>query len=494
MKVIPFFYLLLALTSFTSAYEEKDGIIVLNDKNFHEVVKSFKMIMVAFYAPWCNYCKELIPEYIKAAAILKESPEPVPLAKIDATKNPKLSKEFNIKAYPTIKLFHYEATLTFMKTRTAEELVGYIQLKQKDAIEKFTTAKEIKDFISNKTVATLLSTIPEGEPGYLEFLSVSRANEWINFAQCLSSECKTQYQAPLIMLTNFDEKEVKYKEPTITVQSINRFIEIYSIELGGLFNDYAAEAVFDYNKTCLFYFRSESDPHKAQNDILMKAIAKDFRDKIYIFVADIEGNELFKESADYFFVTKDLLPQIQMINIMHEDDVRMYIMKEKTINEKTVRQFIQDYFEGKIKKELLSEGTSDLVSEMVEFPKLIGRNYVEKVIKSEKSYFVLLYVLGEPKGRDYYLIWKDLNNKYQDNEEVIFAGIDLSKNEVEDVTKDQAPLIRLYLKGDKQNPKEYNGKSSLIEIEEWMAEQIGWTQQTTESTTTSTESTKKDDL
>ena len=79
------------------------AVIELTFDNFDSVVNEAELMMVEFYAPWCGHCKELAPEYEKAAAELALAK--IPLGKVDATKEPELRDKFSIKGYPTIKIF-----------------------------------------------------------------------------------------------------------------------------------------------------------------------------------------------------------------------------------------------------------------------------------------------------------------------------------------------------------------------------------------------------
>lgn len=83
------------------AIDEK-AVVVLSAKNFAHVVAKNRYVMVAFYAPWCYWSRQLDPEYEKAAMELKAE---LVLAKVDADQETFLANKYAIDGYPTISFF-----------------------------------------------------------------------------------------------------------------------------------------------------------------------------------------------------------------------------------------------------------------------------------------------------------------------------------------------------------------------------------------------------
>jgi protein disulfide isomerase len=88
-----------------SKFHFDDGVLVLNDDNFDDALKTYDVMMVEFYAPWCGHCKELAPKYGKLATKLKTNSKPIMLAKVDATKATATGDRFKIDSYPRLLSF-----------------------------------------------------------------------------------------------------------------------------------------------------------------------------------------------------------------------------------------------------------------------------------------------------------------------------------------------------------------------------------------------------
>lgn len=74
----------------------------ITDKNFEEkVLKSSKLVLVDFWAPWCAPCKSLAPAIDEVAAEIAE----VSVLKCNIDKNPESPSKYKVRSIPTLTLF-----------------------------------------------------------------------------------------------------------------------------------------------------------------------------------------------------------------------------------------------------------------------------------------------------------------------------------------------------------------------------------------------------
>jgi protein disulfide-isomerase A6 len=137
-------------------YSSSDGVILATDSNFQSLVlDSPKPSVVEFFAPWCGHCKNLAPEWKKAAAKLKGMINVVAID-CDAASGKGLAARYGIKGFPTIKFFSPDSKTPedYNGQRSAGAIVSY-------ALGKLTT-KNIKKVISKNVEEFLSNSLPKG--------------------------------------------------------------------------------------------------------------------------------------------------------------------------------------------------------------------------------------------------------------------------------------------------------------------------------------------
>lgn len=93
---------------------------VVNEKEFNDIIKSKKVVLVDFFATWCGPCRMLSP-------ILEEVSEEAngeyEIVKVDVDESYDLAKKFGIMSVPTM--------IIFQDGVEAEKIIG---LRSKDDI------------------------------------------------------------------------------------------------------------------------------------------------------------------------------------------------------------------------------------------------------------------------------------------------------------------------------------------------------------------------
>ena len=104
---------------------DNNNMLEIKSTTFDKYVKNRKQnIMVEYYAPWCKFCKELVPTYEKLHNKYKQN-KSVRIAKLDATKH-KVPEQIN--SYPTIIFYpKHGQSHKYEGVRNVETMAKFIE-------------------------------------------------------------------------------------------------------------------------------------------------------------------------------------------------------------------------------------------------------------------------------------------------------------------------------------------------------------------------------
>ncbi|WP_372840310.1 thioredoxin TrxC [Phaeovulum sp.] len=99
----------------------------LNPGTLAKSIKDDLPVVVDFWAPWCAPCRQMAPEFIKAAAQLAPK---VRFAKIDTQAFPQVAERHRIQGIPAFILFHNGREVARAAgLRPASDLVAFVKSK-----------------------------------------------------------------------------------------------------------------------------------------------------------------------------------------------------------------------------------------------------------------------------------------------------------------------------------------------------------------------------
>merc|ERR1711998_231629 len=131
-----------------------DDVVVGSEKNFDDLLKDTKFVLAELYAPWCGHCKNLEPEYSKAATTLK-SVEGLKLVKIDATAERSLGEKYEVQGFPTLKWFREGEVSEYGGCRDHDSIVSWVKKKTGAPSTKLTDQASVDAFAKDSEAVLL---------------------------------------------------------------------------------------------------------------------------------------------------------------------------------------------------------------------------------------------------------------------------------------------------------------------------------------------------
>ncbi|XP_075037571.1 protein disulfide-isomerase A2 [Mixophyes fleayi] len=443
---------------------EEEHVLVLSKNNFENALRTYKYLLVEFYAPWCGHCQELAPKYSIAAEVLKNQTTEARLAKVDATVEKDLADEIGVNGYPTLKFFkdgNRTGHIDYGGRRDAEGLVKWMLRRMVPAASVINTVAEAEEFIKSHENSVIGFFKDSADADLNIFQEAASNSEDFSFAIAHKEEIFQKHGVTKDKVIFFKSTAEKYEYSSdedlgLDKDELHRFLMVNSMELVTEYNEQTSEKIFAAKiPNHLLLFINKTEEHQLELIENFRKAAPDFKGKI-LFVS-INSDGPHSGVLEYFGITNADVPTIRLINI---DSVKKFVFNADKITTEAVKEFCQGVLDGKIKQNLLSEEIpEDWDKKPVKV--LVGKNFDDVAYDETKHVFVEFYAPWCTHCKELEPIWEELAEKYKDHENVIIAKIDGTANEIDGLRVRGYPNLRFFPAGPDRKMIEYNKRRTV---------------------------------
>jgi protein disulfide isomerase len=248
-------------------------VIVLTDANFDQLTSSGSWLL-EFYAPWCGHCKTLAPVYEDAARKLRGQ---LQLAKIDATVQTALAAKYEVKGFPTLKLYREGEIRNYNGPRTVDGIVAFGKEMNSPAVTSLTKASEYNELASKHPVSLvffggkggverrLFDALAFRLQGLVKFFAVEKSATEIYDAAKVKQD-----EVPLLLLVTAHsdptESSNRYAGPWVDV-SLREFVLTNKLPLISVLGQDNFEEVTQSGKKIVYIVVNSKDTKGSQRYI-----------------------------------------------------------------------------------------------------------------------------------------------------------------------------------------------------------------------------------
>lgn len=145
---------------------------------------SCRVSFLLFCLLGCGHCKSLAPEYAAAATALLEHDPPIYLGKLDATVHGEVSSKFDVRGYPTLKIFRNGKVSDYNGPRKTDGIISYMKKQVGPAARPITNDAELQ---------ALFKVDPDVGYSVVGFFSSSKVSQLQSSFNKIASEMRDDY-------------------------------------------------------------------------------------------------------------------------------------------------------------------------------------------------------------------------------------------------------------------------------------------------------------
>uniref|UniRef100_A0A8C1HRH3 Protein disulfide isomerase family A, member 3 n=1 Tax=Cyprinus carpio carpio TaxID=630221 RepID=A0A8C1HRH3_CYPCA len=365
----------------------------------------------------CGHCKRLAPEYEAAATRLKGI---VPLAKVDCTANSNVCGKYGVSGYPTLKIFRDgEDSGGYDGPRTADGIVSHLKKQAGPASVELKSEAEFEKFIGGRDASVVGFFADGGSVAQGEFLKAASAlRESYRFGH-----------------TNVEDLLKKHDDDgEYVLKGKDLLVAYYDVD-------------YEKNPKGSNYWRNR----------VMK-VAKSFLDQGKKLSFAVANKNSFSHDVSELGLDGSS-GELPLVGIRTAKGDK-YVMKEEFSRDgKTLEKFLQDYFDGNLKRYLKSEPIPENNDGPVKV--IVAENFDSIVNDESKDVLIEFYAPWCGHCKSLEPKYKELGEKLSGDPNIVIAKMDATANDVPSQYEVRGfPTIYFSPAGQKQNPKKYERYST----------------------------------
>ncbi|XP_078521219.1 protein disulfide-isomerase-like protein of the testis [Lissotriton helveticus] len=454
--------------------KEEENVLVLTSENFGRALKEYKYLLVTFYIALSGPSQTVGEEFSKAAELFKKSSPDVRFGKVDITAEKALGKEFEIKEFPTLKLFVSgdRKTPTECKgVRSASAFVTWLNRRTGPSTVHLNSTEQAVAFIESEEVA-IIGFFKELHGGMADiFYEAAKDVPELAFGVVSSEDISAYFGVTKNAVTVFHKgKPVRYEISERDVETkldLIRLIRTYNMDLVTEYNLETSVTIFDVPVgSHILLFTSKTSDNFSKIYENYESAAVEFRGKIMFILVDTNetrNGRLF----EYFRITEVDVPAVRILNLTSD---AKYQMPADDVTSENLRSFCQSYLEGKAKPKLATEEIPDGWDQKP-VKELVGKNFNYVAFNKSSHAFIMFYAPWSQKCKELFPIWDVLGSKYQHHENITIARIDCTANEIQLMVLDRYPYFRYFPEGSDTQAVRYTGEKTLEAFTEFLEQQ-----------------------
>lgn len=452
---------LAALTGFTWASD----VLEYTDDDFESKIGDHGLALVEFFAPWCGHCKRLAPEYELAATRLKGT---VPLVKVDCTSNSNICSKYGVNGYPTLKIFRDgEESGPYDGPRTADGIVSFLKKQAGPASVELKADADLAAYTSDQDASVVGFFADDKSTAQAEFLKAASAlRDNYRFAHT-NSEALLQSHGidgegivlfrPPRLNNKFEDSTVKYSEDKYTSNKIKKFIQD---NIFGICPHMTQDNQDQLRGKDLLVAYYEVDYHrnpKGSNywrNRVMK-VAKSFLDQGKKLNFAVANKGEFRSDVSEFGLD-DRSSDLPLVAIRTSKGDKYVMTEEFSADGKALERFLQDYFDGKLKRYLKSEPIPENNDGPVKV--VVAENFDSIVNDDSKDALIEFYAPWCGHCKSLEPKYNELGEKLAGDPNIVIAKMDATANDVPSPYEVSGfPTLYFAPAGRKMSPKKYEG-------------------------------------